>query len=104
MKKTAFSILLAISLVAVSACSKPGDYDFSSMENLATSVAIQAQREEISEEKVQALMLNLTMNSDLMDKAMEGKVNENDLEKEMLKSLKKKMSGKTLSELLKNEK
>ena len=49
-------------------------------------------------------MLNLTMNSDLMDKAMEGKVNENDLEKEMLKSLKKKMSGKTLSELLKNEK
>ena len=49
-------------------------------------------------------MLNLTMNSDLMDKAMKGGLSEDNMEKEMLKSLKKRMSGKTLSELLKSEK
>lgn len=104
MKKTTFSILFGISLIVISACSKPGDYDFSSMENLATSVAMQAKKEGISEEKVQALMLNLTMNSDLMDKAMKGGLSEENMEKEMLKSLKKRMSGKTLSELSKSEK
>ena len=103
-------ILLTILLVIVSACSK-SDYDFSSVENLGISVATQAKKEGISEEEAEQLLDKLTMECgvDNLDKLMENSMkggsipSEKDIEKEMLKSLKKRMSGKTLSELLKSE-